>query len=269
MQRSKEEQILLQHYQDMIQLSYQRGIPVYTQFAGLSEQGLAYQALDAFYGKSWQEGCQVVLFGGYSEAERKLFCFLPDSGEFSEEQLDFPISCVSIRPVNKRFCDALNHRDYLGTIMNLGVTRDQIGDIVVKQERKEAYQTSTGYIFCKRDKAELIAGLTRIKHTTVAPEIIPCGDLDWTPEFKEHTGSVSSFRMDAVLSVAIGTSRSQGISLIQEGNVYLNGRCCTENAKRLEEGDVFSVRGYGKFIFERAGVQTKKGRYHIIVKQYI
>ena len=268
MHHSKEEQMLFQHFNDMIQLSYQRGIPVYSHFVSMSEMTLAYQALDDFYGKKWQDGKQVAFFGGYPDAERKMLCFLPTEDTFLAKP-DFPISCVRIAPANKRFCDALNHRDYLGTIMNLGMTRDQIGDIVVKHENKDAYKASIAYVFCKKDKAELLTELTRIKHTTVVSEIISCEELEWTPEFKEISGSVSSFRLDAVLSLAIKASRSQGLMLIQEGNVFLNGRCCTENAKKLTEGDVFSVRGYGKFIFEKVSAQSKKGRYHIIVKQYI
>lgn len=269
MHLSKEEQILLQHFNDMIQLSYQRGIPVYSQFAGLHETALAYKAMDDFYHGSWQEGRQAVLFGGYPDAERRIICFLPEQGDCYMDDLDFQVACVRIKPANKRFCDTLSHRDYLGTVMNLGLTRDQIGDILVKHEEEGACQASTGYIFCKREKAGLLTGINRIKHTTVVSESISGEEFTWEPEFREISGSVSSFRLDAVLSVAVKTSRSQGLLLIQAGNVFLNGRCCTENAKKLAEGDVFSVRGYGKFIFEKISARSKKERYHIILKQYI
>lgn len=266
---SKEEQILFQHFNDMINLSYQRGIPVYSHFVSLREMTLVCQALDIFYDKKWQEGKQAVFYGGYSEAERKMVCFLPAKQDNFCFKPDFSISCVRIMPANKKFCDKLNHRDYLGTIMSLGLTRDQIGDIVVKNEGNDAHQAATAYVFCKSDKADLLTELNRIKHTTVIAEIISCEELEWTPEFKEISGSVSSFRFDAVLSLAINVSRSQGLALIQEGSVFLNGRCCTENAKKLVEGDVFSIRGYGKFIFEKVSTMSKKGRFHIIVKQYI
>lgn len=269
MHLSKEEQILYQHFNDMIQLSYQRGIPVYSQFNSLREAELASLALDEFYGKHWKEGEQVVSFGGYPDAERRILCFLPEQCNKETSIENFPICCVRIMPVNKRFCDRLNHRDYLGTIMNLGLTRDQIGDILVEQEKSDAHISSIGFIFCKKDKAELILELNRIKHTTVVSEIVDFRQMNWEPEFKEISGSVSSFRLDSVLSLAIRTSRSQGLTLIQSGNVFLNGRCCTENAKKLEEGDIFSVRGYGKFLFEKISTQSKKGRYHITIKQYI
>lgn len=268
MHQSKEEQILYQHYKDLLQLSYQRGIPMFSQFAGLSEKELAMRALLAFYGNHWQEGKHAVFYGGYPEAERKLICFLPEEAGFDFKDKDFPICCVQIKPVNKKFSDNLNHRDYLGAVMNLGITRDQIGDILVRQ--KETEQNSImAYLFCKEDKAELITEINRIRHTTVMAEVVDFSETGWKPSFKEITGSVSSFRLDGILSLAIKSSRTQSLTLIQSGNVFLNGRCCTENAKKLETGDVFSIRGYGKFLFEKTASLSKKGRYHIIVKQYI
>ncbi len=270
MHLTKEEQILLQHFNDMIQLSYQRSIPVYSQFCSLSELELAYQALEEFYGKFWKEGEQFITFGGYPDAERKIICFLPQQ-EFSSgyqaipRSEDFPICCVQAEPVNKHFCDSLNHRDFLGAVMHLGITRNQIGDIVVRQENR----VSTGYIFCKKDKAELLLRIDQIKHTTVAAQLADFNRFSKKTEFMEITGSVSSFRLDAIIALAIHSSRSKALALIQAGNVFLNGRCCTENAKKGKEGDVFSIRGYGKFLFEKASTLSKKGRYHIIIKKYI
>ena len=268
MHLSKEEQILSKHFNDMIHMSYHRGIPVFSQFTSLHEAELASQALDSFYGKQWREGEQMVSFGGYSDAERKILCFLPEHGKVTAEE-DFPICCVRIAPANKRFCDCLNHRDYLGAIMNLGLERGQIGDILVRQEEGGGCHISTAYVFCKQDKAGLLEGLTKIKHTTVVSEVIDFMLSGWQPEFKEISGSVSSFRLDTVLALAIRVSRSQGLALVQAGSVFLNGRCCTENAKTLKEGDIFSVRGYGRFVFAQISTQSRKGRYHVTVKQYI
>lgn len=268
MHQSKEEQILYQHYKDLLQLSYQRGIPAFSQFAGLNEIELAMCALSEFYGNHWQEGKHAVFYGGYADAERKLICFLPEETGFDLNDKDFPICCVQIKPVNKKFSDNLNHRDYLGAVMNFGITRDQIGDILVRQ--KETEQDSVmAYLFCKKDKADIITEINRIRHTTVVAEVVDFSETGWKPSFKEITGSVSSFRLDSILSLVIKGSRTQSLTLIQSGNVFLNGRCCTENAKKLKTGDVFSVRGYGKFLYDKTNSLSKKGRYHIIVKQYI
>ena len=124
-------------------------------------------------------------------------------------------------------------------------------------------------VFCKSNMESLILELDRIRHTTVKTECIPLNQLHWEQKYKDISGSVTTPRLDAVLSVAIRTSRTQGLQLIRDGNIYINGKCCTENAKLLREGDIISVRGYGKYRFRQTGVRSKKGRYHIMVQQYI
>lgn len=267
MNLTKEEQILLKHFHDLINLSYQRSIPAYSQFCNMSELELAYQALDAFYGHvSVSEGVQYKLSGEYPEAERKIICFLPEDRPDLADTKDFPIACVCFSPANKKFCDELNHRDYLGTIMGLGITRDRIGDILVKKD--PVFKASTAYVFCKKDMVSLLEDINRIRHTTVVAKEVEFSSVDWEITYNTITGSVSSFRLDAILALAIRTSRSQTVTLIQSGKVFLNGRICTENAKKLEEGDIFSIRGYGKFRYDKANAISKKGRYHITVKQY-
>ena len=267
MNLTKEEQIILKHYHDLINLSYQRSIPAYSQFGSMSELELAYKALDEFYGhQNVSEEVQYKLYGGYPEAERKIICFLPDDRQSPVVEQDFPIACIRFLPANKKFCDELNHRDYLGTIMGLGITRDRIGDILVKKD--PVFKASTAYVFCKKDMVSLLEGITRIKHTTVVAKEVAFSSADWEITYKTITGSVSSFRLDAILALAIRTSRSQTVALIQSGKVFLNGRICTENAKKLEEGDIFSIRGYGKFRYDKANALSKKGRYHITVQQY-
>lgn len=269
MRLTKEEQMLLEHDKDLIQLSYQRNIPVFGQFNSMAELEFGYQALDAFYGKNWFEGVHAVFWGGYPEAERKIIAFLPGEEERSVSELSFPISCIQISPANRRFCDDLTHRDYLGALMNLGLTRDQIGDIIVCQDERKGITAKTAFVFCKADKKEIICSLTRIRHTTVTAQEVSFQDMKVEPSYQEIIGNVSSFRMDAILSLAIRSSRSQSLTLIQSGAVFLNGRCCTENAKKLEEGNIFSVRGYGKFRFDQIGTVSKKGRYRVVIKKYI
>lgn len=269
MQQSKEEQMVFKHFLDLCRMAYQRGIPFYSDFIGLADRDLVERAVAEQFPSLPIQNHPVVFYGGYPDAERNVVCFLPEPN-FPEPPADsYPICCIRIEPVNRRFSENLNHRDYLGTIMGLGLERDQIGDIVVRQEGDGSVQTAVAYVFCKQNKAELLLDLNRIRHTTVSAKEADARSLHWTPEYKEIAGSVSSLRMDAVLSIAIRTSRTQGLQLIREGNVYLNGRCCTENAKLLNNGDILVVRGYGKYLFCDTGGVSKKGRYQIIVKQYI
>ena len=98
------------------------------------------------------------LAGGYDAAERKLACF-------GDEELcgyveDPPICCIRIEPVNAKFSDALTHRDFLGSVMGLGLKREVLGDIVLED--------NCGYLFCHDTVAPyIIEQLNQVRHTTV------------------------------------------------------------------------------------------------------
>ena len=89
----------------------------------------------------------------------------------------------------------------------------------------------------------------------------------------EHTevvrGTVSTVRLDSVMSVALKASRSSLVSLIEEGKVFVNGRLVTSNGCQLKENDLISVRGNGRFRLLTLGGQTKKGRCVIEIEKYL
>ena len=230
MPRSKEDQILYKRFRDLGNMAYQRGICVYSDFVTITQQELACQALAELYPDTHVEQLPLYAYGGYEEADRRVLMFMPPEYMDRISDTQFPISCIRIAPVNRKFGEALTHRDYLGTVMGMGLERDQIGDILVRMEGPEGASAAVGYVFCKSNMESLILELDRIRHTTV---------------------------------------KTQGLQLIRDGNIYINGKCCTENAKLLREGDIISVRGYGKYRFRQTGVRSKKGRYHIMVQQYI
>ena len=188
MHLSKDEQILYNHFEDMYDIAYNRGAPIYSDFMGLNNVELAYMLLENkgipknLYDK------KICIYGGYDGAIYQMLCFLPESYYIDIKQSDFPISCVKISPVNKKFCDKLTHRDFLGAVMNLGIKRDQVGDIVVKEvdSYSKAYEA---YIFCKSNKEKLISSITQIKHTTVKTEIISNAEISIEQKFKEISGS--------------------------------------------------------------------------------
>ena len=69
------------------------------------------------------------LYGGFQEAERKVAGFFPDYVEI-DEQLP---SLFPLEPLTARFReqDKLSHRDFLGSLMGLRISREMIGDILV------------------------------------------------------------------------------------------------------------------------------------------
>lgn len=268
MHLSKEEQISYNHFRDMYNVAYNRGIPVFSDFVGLNGIELVYSLLDEKKIPPDLYNSKILSYGGYDGAMYQMICFLPDNKYISVSKADFPISCVRISPVNNKFCDKLTHRDFLGAVMNLGIERNQVGDIVVKKldSHLNAY---AAYIYCNSNKVQLIKSITKIKHTTVQSEVVTENNINSEQKYKEIQGSVASLRLDAILSVAIKTSRSQCLTHIRAGNVYINGRNCTENAKEIKNGDILTIRGYGKYLVETSENMTKKGRYHVLIKQYV
>ncbi len=211
-------------------------------------------------------GSQYLIYGGKSDFDRAVVCFLPDYLDeegFLLQEKENPeiISCIHVTPVNAKFADELNHRDYLGSLMNLGIERDLTGDIIATD--KEAY------IYVLKSIAELICKeLVRIKHTTVKCEEINPKDCDVEPEFEEITGSVASERTDAILAFVYRLSRSDSQKLIEAEKVFIDGRTAVSGGYTLKTGSRVSVRGYGKFIYMGTEKETRKGRLFVRVKIY-
>ncbi len=262
MNTEKEDLFIKKRLLESAQLAYQKEIVVYTDFLGLAEQNLFYSSAREFPAVSYS------CYGGTDSAER--FCISFDGRENvsglkqteAEEYYLFPIVCICITPSSLKFSEKLTHRDFLGALLHLGITRTKIGDIYVKEKQ--------AYVFCTESIAEFICKeLCTVKHTLVHCEIITPNEEELAPEFKEITSTVASLRLDAFLSVAFQTSRSSLTAFIDSGKVYVNGRLTVKAGMQLEEGDIVSVRGKGRFIVSEIKNMTKKGRIVVTINKYI
>ena len=146
--------------------------------------------------------------------------------------------------------------------MNLGIDRCKIGDILVWEEG--------AVIFAKEEICGYIAdNLTRIRHTSVNTSVQETEDITYTPRYEKLRGTVPSVRLDTVLSVCYPMSRSRLVPLIESGKVFVNGKLITSNGYHLKDGDIISVRGTGRVVYDGILSETKKGRYLISVRKYI
>ena len=265
------QELTARHLQDLAQMADRRGRIVFSDFLGLAELNILHDLKQKF---SWING---KTFGGYKGAERQMAAFYPADYEFhgannrnshsTENSSDpdsilYPITCVHIRAASAHFAEKLTHRDILGALMHLGIDRSKTGDIAVLE--------GEAFLFCVDSLAEMICSeLTRIRHTTVVCDVCPLSELEWEPTFERMRGSVSSVRLDAVLSIAFSASRSSLISLIEGGSVYVNGRLITTNAYHLQEGDIVSARGHGRFRYIGSSGTSKKGRTWVELDKYV
>jgi len=251
----REEQMLLRHFQDLSRAAWQRNRYSFTDFLNLNELSLLQDHARELSG-------EIDLFGGRETCERQVAAFLPER-IYQEEKIPYPISCIHIIQPGARFAaSSLTHRDYLGAILGLGVDRSKIGDIIVEDQE--------AYFFCISNIASfLLEELTQIGRQTVrCEEVDPTAVLGEVKQ-EEVSGTVSSCRLDAIIGVAFRTSRSQTQQLIEAGKVYVNARQILSSHYLPAEGDVISVRGYGKFQYEGSYGQSKKGRMQIRISKYI
>ena len=247
------DEFLLKRIRELANLSYQRDIVTFTDFLNLNEQNMLVSL------KLHQMGVEVKLFGGYEHAERQMAAFFPESLGFS---WDYPIDCLKIEPKALRFSEELGHRDYLGALLNLGVDRSVVGDILIKD--KEAW------FFCLHKMSDFfIENFIRVKHTTVLVSRVEQAEEIPEPEFEMINGTCASVRLDALIGLAFQASRSSIVSFIESGLVFVNGKLITSNGYEPKEGDIISVRGKGRFIYDGVSRQTKKGRLGVRIRKYV
>lgn len=199
----------------------------------------------------------VVFCGGYPDAERVVAAFLPDY--MSEQDVDWPISFLIITPSDGK---TYNHRDYLGSLMSLGIKRQVMGDIIIDGGK--------AYLFCQDSIEEfIINNLTHVAGTSVNVRRADSSDDLPQRKFEKITGTVASERLDTVVALAANTSRSRAAEFITAGNVMVNGREMLKTTFVPKTGDIFSVRGKGKFVYGGALGVSRKGRTVIEIKKYI
>ncbi|BDF33933.1 photosystem II S4 domain protein [Lachnospiraceae bacterium] len=250
---NKEEQLLQKRLAELSYMAFTRGIVTFSDFLNLNELNILHTTPKDMFPARYET------YGGYDLSERQMVAFLPDALYY---EYAYPVAVIEISPVNRKFAEELTHRDYLGALMNLGIERCKLGDIIIDGGRT--------LLFAKEELAAYITGeLTRIRHTTVQAEQCTAGAFEYVPRYEELKGTVPSIRLDMVLSVAYPLSRSKLTAYIEGGKVYVNGKLITSNGCQLKEADRISIRGMGRLTYEGILSRTKKGRYMIAVRKYI
>ncbi len=200
----------------------------------------------------------IDFFGGFSEAERTVACF--SSNTCYEMDFDYAIDALKIYTKNKA---VFSHRDYLGSVLGLGIKRELLGDIIIVD--------TYAIVFCHREITDYILyNLEKIGRANVTVEIAKSDSIK-IPEkkFREKSLTVTSMRLDCVVSAAINKSRTVTSSFIEKGLVSVNYEEAASQTLKINDGDIISVKGFGKMIVMSDGALTKKGRYHINIKEYI
>lgn len=252
-----ERELLTARLAELDRLADERNILKCSDFLSYAEQD-AYHRLE----RQGAFRCGVrFLSGGFGDAERARAFFLPDymDRENAEAQ---EICAIRAEALNDKFADALTHRDFLGALMNLGIERECLGDILV--------EGSSCLFFCKPEVSEHICrNLLRVKHTSVRCETVSLSEISWQPRLEEMKVNVASERIDAVLAAIWKLSRQKAAQLVEAEQVFVNGMTAASAGRTLKEGDRVSVRGFGKFIYDGIGGSSRKGRLYVAVRRFM
>ncbi len=232
----------------------------FTGFLSPSEAALGLAAAAAVYGRGGTYPKGVAAFGGTDGCERVMLRF-GDAAEIGYD-VPFPIRIVHAQVPAQKFTDTLTHRDYLGALMNLGIKRDTVGDIRLFE--------NAAWIFAEDQIAEYIAeNLTRVKHTAVRCELCETVPAEAAPRTETVKVITPSARLDAVLAKLLHLSRGKAKELFSRREVFVNGLICENESMEPKEGDVISVRGYGKCIYRGINGATRKGSAVIELERYL
>ena len=249
---TEDEQLMQKRFLDLSRQADYKGIVTFSDFLGLNEQNI-FRQTEGMLSSGFQ------MSGGYEYAERQMVAFCPDALYY---EWNYPFTCLKIEPAYPKFSDTLGHRDILGAVMNLGIERSKIGDILIRD--------NTAYHFCMDSvRSYILEQLEKIKHTVVKITETDAGqNPDIRPEFEHLSGIITSNRLDALVACICKLSRSAAASLITSGKVCINGRETLHNTYVCRAGDILSVRSYGKYIFDAVSGETKKGRMKIDYRKY-
>ena len=243
--------LFLAKINDLVRIRDLRNIPKFSAFLTPAEAAVI---------EANVKSPNCFFFGGYTDAERRMFGVMPDY--IVEPFSEFPITALEFE---YRKVDILSHRDFLGSFMATGISRETIGDIRIGTGYAIAFVTNE----IAKYLMEQISKIGKVGVTVKTVDISNVNDYFENPKTFSLSFTVSSLRLDAVLCGLVGCSRSKAETYIKEGLVFVNSFEVTKNTKQIKSGDYVTLRGTGKFLITACDGITKKGRMIVTAEKYI
>lgn len=239
-----ESRLLLSRLDDLI-YKYYCGESVGFGFLNESEVSVAHNYLK-------NQGIEHTFFGGYSEASR-MFLYLSDDVSGFDD--------IAALEITVKGDVKLTHRDFLGSLMGLGITRECVGDILLKDH--------SAVVFVRRELIDyILQNLSSVGRASVRISVYNGDTNDLRPKLEEVEVLVTSMRVDNFITSVCKCSRQKATDYISADKVFINYSCVQKPSKLLECGDVVSIRGFGKYKIGDILRNTKSGRLVVLVLQY-
>lgn len=245
--RTDDEKRLIARLDELVQKAGS-GVSGYSDFLDLHQQELARAVAVNGLAATWR------LDGGYEQAERKRLVVGPEWEVEPDAGLTY--LCVANQGYK---VESPGHRDYLGAVLNLGIKREKLGDIVL--------QEASAILICDSALASYVSQqLTRVKHCSVSVEVIQALECVFNPpETSTRLINLASLRLDAAIAAAFNLPRSEVSEAVEGGKARINQMEIYKGSAPVKEGDLVSLRGHGRFRLEKIGGTSKKGRYRVLV----
>lgn len=205
-----------------------------------------------------QPGCRLVFSGGHPDCERTVGFFLPDWLDEEWLPLDAQICALEL---SAPFGNP-GHRDYLGALLGMGIGRERLGDIWVKD--------GSAVVFCLPGVEKHLLSIDKVGRDAVRARPLTLTEV--TPperKVKKKSFSVQSLRLDAVAGGLFDLSRSEAARQVEAGTVSLNYEICDKCDAPVHEGDILSLRGKGKGRIIGLGGTSRKGRQFVEGEIYL
>ncbi|MCM3710008.1 RNA-binding protein [Sporosarcina luteola] len=201
-------------------------------------------------------GLQFGVHGAFPEPERQRALIYPDY--YEPEDDDFQVSIFTVRYPAKFM--TLEHKDILGSIMALGIDRSKFGDIRLEGDVAQ-------FAVAEEMKDYLIANLTSIGKSKVRVEELGSSDelIVLAESWKEELHTISSLRLDSIVASLVNCPRQKAVSLIQNDKVKVNHVVRDQQAFEVNESDILSIRGSGRFKIMSIEGRTRKDKIRLLI----
>lgn len=248
---SKQDQLLIDRIFDWINIANDKYTEKFSFFLDCRQSKIAKQVLDSLKFENYR------LFGGYEDAHRLVLGVFPPYTDINND--NFPVKGITF---TYRKCDILTHRDVLGSLMSLNVSRDCIGDIIISEGK-------TIVFVIDKILPLILENVHKIGRIGVKTEVgFDLSDVAAQQKFSEISGTVASLRADCIVSLAIKLSRDKASNLIKSNGIIVDYEEVYSPSAEMCEGIGFSIRGYGKFVLSSVDGLSRKNRLHVTIKKY-
>lgn len=226
------------------------------------------------YAKAGKLPVRMYFYGGYADAERCIPVFLPDYMSWDGASPDTIPEEVEdllrvIRVTIPKGGKILTHRDYLGSLLALGLDREVSGDILVRSGGKEACGPGAD-IIVKAEIADFIElHYSKAGRTNLDVSVLPIAELCiGEVHIVQKHDTVASLRLDSIVASAFALSRAKASDAIRRGIVSVNSMEALKTDMEIEAGDKIVLRGKGKVVLAETGGMTRKDRIRITFDVY-